>query len=303
MDIEKLRESLQPLTPEDTMSEAGRKILLSDFIIMLHHEPGARTGENIEELHKMRVATRRMRSALQLLSDYYKPKLVKFFQKHLQKLGKKLGDVRDLDVMLQDLTQLPNYQEIHDILAVLENQRQIARNQLHKYLDSPQHKRFIEKFGKFLSKPGKGVAIPEASGIIPYQVRHILPVLIYDHLAIVRAYDTVLDKVDIHTLHTLRIEFKRLRYAISYFKSLLGSSVEQFIEEIKIVQDYLGRLNDIHVAQLRLSQLADHDILQAYISNLAEEEKRLINGFGDVWTKFNSRAVQRKLSDALLVLR
>lgn len=304
MKIEKLQTALQPLQPEDTMPEAGRKILLEDFITMLNYEDGARSGGDIEDLHKMRVATRRMRSALRLLGDYYKPKVIKPFVKQLKTLADKLGKVRDLDVMIHDLRQLPNHELMTDVFTELESQRKVAREQLASHLDSVKCQTFFEKFAKFASKPGKGAQTEdEDDGVIPYQIRHILPVLIHDHLAIVKAYDTVLAEADIHTLHALRIAFKRLRYAISYFKSLLGSSIDGFADELKTMQEYLGRLNDVHVAQMRLSRLPQQDILQQYIHDLAEEEVQLIAGFGEVWTKFNSRTVQRKLSDALLVLR
>ncbi|RPI84049.1 MAG: CHAD domain-containing protein, partial [Chloroflexi bacterium] len=65
------------LAPEDTMAEGGRKTLLYHFALMLAHELGTRSGEDIEELHDMRVATRRMRAALDIFSSYYSPKAIK----------------------------------------------------------------------------------------------------------------------------------------------------------------------------------------------------------------------------------
>jgi len=46
------------------MSEAGRKVLRTHFARMLANEAGTRLGEDIEELHDMRVATRRLRAVL-----------------------------------------------------------------------------------------------------------------------------------------------------------------------------------------------------------------------------------------------
>ena len=62
----------------DTMAEAARKTLLYHLQKMMQHEPGTREGEDPEELHDMRVATRRMRAALRVFEDYlamdrYKP--------------------------------------------------------------------------------------------------------------------------------------------------------------------------------------------------------------------------------------
>ena len=42
-----LQTFIQPIDPQDTMAEAGRKVLLHDFIKMLEHEAGSRSGEDI----------------------------------------------------------------------------------------------------------------------------------------------------------------------------------------------------------------------------------------------------------------
>ena len=51
---------------DDTMAEGARKTLYFHFRRMLYHEPGTRLGQDIEELHDMRVATRRMRAAIRV---------------------------------------------------------------------------------------------------------------------------------------------------------------------------------------------------------------------------------------------
>ena len=86
------------LQPDDPMSEAGRKTLRFHFRRMLHHEPGTRLGEDIEALHDMRVATRRMRAAFRVFGEYYDPKAVRPYLKGLKRTGRALGAVRDLDV-------------------------------------------------------------------------------------------------------------------------------------------------------------------------------------------------------------
>lgn len=316
--IERLMPQTQPTHGEDTMAEAGRKILLQDFVKMLSQEEGVRLGENIEFVHDMRVATRRMRSAFRIFEDYYKSKPVRLFIGQLRDLARALGAVRDLDVLIADFTryqtQLPE-QEARDALVHvvehLEAKRQKARRKLMAYLDSKSYRGFVKTFATFLTSPGKSAKNNDDHTPTPYQVRHVLPVMIHDHLATVRAYDTVLEDADVTTFHALRIEFKRLRYSIEFFEPVMGNTIEKFVDEMKQIQDYLGRLNDVVVAQLRLRGLEEngdlgevvHESFEHYIQSLAEEQEKLMAGFGDVWTKFNSRTVQRHLSDALLVLR
>ena len=81
----------------------------------------------------------------------------------------------------------------------------------------------------------------------PHQVRHLLPLLLHERLAIVRAYDVVLPATEDTTLHALRVEYKQLRYALEFFGPLLGNSAQSFLVEVKAMQDLLGRINDIAV--------------------------------------------------------
>jgi len=305
-----LREAVQPVEPDDLLAEAGRKILLVNFIEMLDHEAGSRSGADIEAVHDMRVATRRMRSLLRLLQASYKKKTIRPFTDQIRIIAGRLGAVRDLDVMIDDLT---TYQKTLDAEAQanlqtaidkLVKRRDKARQQLIKLLDSKPYQQFIKRFSKFLTTAGKGANPPEADEVTPYQVRHVVPVILHQHLAAVRAYDTVMENGSTDTLHALRIEFKRLRYAVSFFSEVLGTSTKDFIDEIKAIQDHLGRLNDVQTGRAGLNSLIEgNSALQDYLAGLEAEAQAKVEQFPAVWARFNSRTIQRHLSDALLVLR
>jgi CHAD domain-containing protein len=120
----------------------------------------------------------------------------------------------------------------------------------------------------------------------------------------------VVENADEATMHALRIEFKRLRYAVSFFESVLGQSIEGFIEQLKVIQDLLGRLNDIRVAGEIFGALSDENlddaqvgVIRDYLAAVEAERATLQAEFVEVWGQFNSRVVQRKLSDSMLVLR
>ncbi len=308
-----LKDFAQPIQPQDAMAEAGRKALLSDFIRMLETEAGSRAGEDIEAVHDMRVATRRMRSTLRLLAAYYKPKAVQPHLDGLRAVAQALGAVRDLDVMIDAINlfgaTLENQTDLQPILDSLNAERNKARKALLRTLDKRDYRRFIEDFSTFLTKAGKGAVPVDPDEIRPYQVRHLLPELIYEHLGAVRAYDDALADADNLTLHALRIEFKRLRYAVSIFADVLGKTSADFITEIKAAQDHLGKLNDLHVAQERLSEIAgklDGDAqaetlaaIQQYVAHLEAEEAELHAGVDEMWRRFSSRSVQRQLSNAV----
>lgn len=314
-DVEALQAHLTPVDPMDDIAEAGRKILLGDFIKMLSRADGTRTGEDIEDVHQMRVATRRMRSAFRLLEEYYKTKRTRPYASFLKQIAARLGAVRDIDVLIEDLEkQRPALDEAHQVtlqgtIDALDKKRRKARKKLVALLDSKDYRKFTAEYAAFLTTPGRGAST--ADGATPHQVRHVLPREIHNHLADVRAYDTVLNEAEAPTLHALRIEFKRLRYIVDYFKDVLGNSGAEYVKSIKIMQDLLGRYNDIHTAHIYIEDLIDNGKLspdelvaaQAYLAHIDAEATELEAQVPEAWAKFNTRSVQSKLSNALLVLR
>jgi CHAD domain-containing protein len=307
-----LKEALQPVANEDTMSAAGRKILQLNTIEMFQHEGGLNGDDAIHSVHQMRVATRRLRSAFRVLQAYFETKAVRPFERAIQKTASALGGVRDMDVLIENIkahqatldeTQQTAFQPLIDHLT---ERREAARADLVDWLDSRDYKQFTRKFTHFLTTSDKGSIEPE-SRLEPHQVRHVAPVIFHQHLANVRAYDTVIPTDKHKILHQLRIEFKRLRYVLTFFSDVLGTSIEEYIEEVKAMQDHLGRLNDAIVARHYLphDEAVDGQIsaVAAYRDFLAAEIETVMAGVPEAWSHFNTRSVQRKLSDALLVLR
>ena len=93
--------------PSDTMTEAAAKTLRFHLAKMLEHEEGTRLGEDPEELHDMRVSTRRMRMALRVFADYLDPEVLRPVLRGLRRTGRTLGAVRDLDVFDEKTQVLP----------------------------------------------------------------------------------------------------------------------------------------------------------------------------------------------------
>jgi len=113
---------------DEPMAEAGRKILRFHFKRMLANEEGARKGDDIEALHRMRVAIRRQRGAFRIVRPYFKRKAVRAFRDELRTLAEHLGDVRDLDVLIEAAV---GYQASlkHDAGAALDPLRALLADQ------------------------------------------------------------------------------------------------------------------------------------------------------------------------------
>jgi len=236
------------------MAEAARKTLYFHFKRMVNHEPGTRLGEDIEELHDMRVATRRMRAAIRVFGEYMDMKKIRPFAKKLRRVGRILGAVRDLDVFKLKtqayIDTLPpqRQDELEPLLSVMDEEHQKAREQMLNLFDSDYYERFKKRFAKFLKKPGAAAlpALGSRGELLPQHIRLVLPVVLYQQLANVRAYEELTKgpEVSLERLHRLRIAFKGLRYTLEFFREVLHPDTAQVIEEIKALQDHLGDLQD-----------------------------------------------------------
>ncbi len=244
-----------PMYPDDPMSEAGRKVLSTHFMKMLANEAGTREGADIEFLHDMRVSTRRMRAAFRIFEPFYSAKAVKRFNKGLRSTGRALGVVRDLDVLIEKAEAYEAALPPDDgftVQPLIENWRTVrerSRQELTEYLDSSAYRRFVEEFRAFLETPGAHARSIPAGEPVAYQVRHIVPRLVMERYEQVRAYEPILDAAPVTTYHMLRIDCKRLRYALEFFAPLLGAGAPALIKQVTGMQDLLGAMQDAHVAE------------------------------------------------------
>lgn len=308
----------------DAISEAARKILRFQFAQMLLNEEGTRLGEDIEALHDMRVATRRMRAALDIFGEAFSPKTTNTLLKGLRATGRRLGRVRDQDVFIDNARQylltLPEEQRagLNPLISRWEEARQEYRQDMLAHLDSKKYAQFKEEFLDFVNTPGAGVRRQSNEILSANLVCEVAPQLIYSCLGDIRAFDPIIDKATLQQFHSLRIAFKKFRYAIEFFQEVMGGEVKQVITDLKKIQDHLGELNDAQVATLILRDyLGEWDLQQqnlpvterkspepviAYLSAVYIRRQQLMDSFHEVWDYFNRPEFRQNLGAAVAAL-
>lgn len=174
------------------------------------HLPLAREGVDPEGVHQVRVAARRLRVWLEL-GGY------QVLHDDLRWLVRGAGKVRDLEVMLH--SPLPK-----SFAAWLAEKLQAARKELTAILDSPRLLGLTRALRNLPPLP-----VPEAERRLGRFERRVQRRQV--------AWNATRSFED---LHALRRALRRLRYAREY----LG----QEVEDLKALQEVLGRLNDADVA-------------------------------------------------------
>lgn len=236
---------MSKLHASSSWGEAAVQIIGAELRRILKHEAGTRLGEDPEELHQMRVGTRRLRSALHLFEPALKlPGATR--RKRIGPLARALGTVRDLDVqieLLRDkyLAALPveEQQRLHQLLVYLDEERARTRAVLLEHLDSRQYQEFKAAATDFLT-------VPRLRGTQAETLYHLLPELFRSQLADLWAHPGW-QEPDVETLHALRIAVKRVRYSAEFFASCYGKGFRSLYLELKRLQEDLGIIHDCDV--------------------------------------------------------
>jgi CHAD domain-containing protein len=297
----------------DPVAEAGRKVLRFHFARMLAREEGTRAGREPEDLHAMRVATRRMRAAWRVFGDGFRPGRTKRHRTRLREIAARLGAVRDLDVLIAGAeswqAELPvaEREALEPLVAAWRTFRDDARLLLVRELDSDAHARFVESFRVFVQTEGEGAVPVDATA--PHRVRDTAASRVWAGYEKVRAYEPVLRWADVETLHELRIAAKWLRYTLEFVRETLDPAVELLVPRVVALQDHLGLMHDADVAaSMARTFLVEHSadvdatsaaVIGRYLDSREREVARLRRTVGIPWRGLAGVTFRRRLGRAL----
>jgi triphosphatase len=285
------------VTVDDHVAEAGRKVMRFHLARMLAREAGTRLGEDPEELHAMRVATRRQRAAWRVFGASFRPGRTKRYRSGLREIASRLGAVRDLDVLLEEAdlyrADLPVSEQraIEPLLTDWREHRDDARVLLIRELDSDGYRRWVDDYRDFVRT--EGVAVVPVGPTQPHRVRDTTASRIWNAYEQVRGYEPVLRWADVETLHELRIAGKWLRYTLEFVREALGDDAAPLIARVTALQDHLGLMNDADVAaSMARTFLVEHSgelsplesaSIGRYLVNREREVARLRRTIGGPW--------------------
>ena len=245
------------VSPDSTLGELAYRVLRKEASAMLARVPGTRLGEDIESLHQMRVATRRMRAGMDMFASVL-PVRAGRLRAELGWLAALLGEVRDLDIQLgrfDDWTEeMPgDHREALDELAdLLAGHRVQARRALLEALDSRRYERLVSGLVAMLAQ---GPSSRSTAGRAPAVVT--MPELIEErHRAARKAARRAKRTGAATDYHRLRIRCKRLRYALEFASGLYDGELKGFVRQMTRLQDALGSMQDAAVASSRLQVIA-----------------------------------------------
>jgi CHAD domain-containing protein len=285
------------VTSDDHVAEAGRKVMRFHLARMLARDAGVRSGHDLEDVHAMRVATRRQRAAWRVFGASFRPGRTKRYRSGLRDVAARLGAVRDLDVLLEAAdayrADMPVAEQraLEPLLSDWRTHRDDARVLLIRELDSDDYRRWLDDYRDFVRT--EGAAVLPVGATQPHRIRDTTASRVWTAYEQVRGYEPVLRWADVETLHDLRIAGKWLRYTLEFVREALGDDAAPLIARVTALQDHLGLLNDANVAaSMARTFLVEHagDLsglesaaIGRYLVSREREVTRLKRSVGPPW--------------------
>jgi inorganic triphosphatase YgiF len=266
------------LAPDATVAEAFTKIVSACLGQASVNEELLRADpSNIEAVHEMRVAIRRLRAAFSLFGPALEDNESKRIKGELKWLSDALGKARDLDVFTKGPLGLlcsrhPDVEGVEDLRGKFESMRNEAHDRLAEAVHSLRFRQLLLDLVNFSVLGGSALPGAEGQCFCEFGAKEFE-----------RRLDKIVKKKSGRSIsgpdelkrHRVRIKMKKLRYVIEFARPLAsGKSYAGIVGALKDAQDSLGAIHDRVAAEQMLSRLlAKHpEATLAFAANIVRDE-------------------------------
>jgi CHAD domain-containing protein len=228
---------------------------------------GVKEAQDIEYIHRMRVASRRLRAALPLFRACFPDKQYKKWMQEISKITRALGDARDADVqiafLLKSKKKIQNDRglqkkrtqdhqpsmeaAIQFLLSSLQKKRKILQDRVLSAISGLEKSRVTDEMQSVFTTMGEEFRTarkkPSLYGIAPVARLRIRKRLL--HLLSYESWVIHPEAVAEH--HAIRIAAKKLRYTMEIYGSIYRNNLKKPLVRVKKVQEILGDIHDCDV--------------------------------------------------------
>jgi CHAD domain-containing protein len=246
------------LTRSSTMRELTVRILQRQWQALISQESGVREADDVDAVHDMRVATRRLRAALRLYDAVYPPRGQEVRQQ-LAELADALGAERDLDLQIAELRTWQTEASDADrrafdgLIAALGPRRAEARQAVLQVFEGDHFETLAANVQQLLTEamqPDRPAAEQPLDEVVPRLVKR-------EYRKLRRQAGEALETMEPVALHQTRIFGKRVRYAVEFVSEVYGRPADRFVRAMTEQQDVLGDHQDAQVGIHRLESMVE----------------------------------------------
>lgn len=250
------------LSPSATVEEALSDIVRHCLGHLMANETTARMGHDPEGVHQMRVALRRLRSALQIFRPFIPVEQMADLGPRIKALADALGSAREWDVFLDDLLApvmkaLPDHGGVLELQSTAQAARDRGYAQVQKTLADPAHTTLLLDLAAWVDgRQWRNQPVNERSTLLLSPVTGMAGALLGKRHRQALKRGRGFARLAPAPRHELRISLKKLRYAADFFRSLYeGKAQRRFVEELATLQEHLGHLQDVATVDKLVGEL------------------------------------------------
>jgi CHAD domain-containing protein len=244
-----------------TVSDTSYQMLVCQYIkgqvkVFKRHIRGSRLARDIEYVHQARVASRRLRTALQICGDCFPRGKSDRWRMETRRLTKRLGKARDTDVQIDFLKKfiadIPSKSDklragLRRLMLRLKQRRHAIQPKVVKTLDRLDKRQILDEIitdiNRITAGFGKQYSKIQSPFVFQRAQEHIR-----DRLVNLFSFEHSLDDPrDGKGHHQMRIAAKRLRYTLEICNLPFEKKLDEHIRGIKHIQSLLGELHDYEV--------------------------------------------------------
>lgn len=230
---------------------------------MLQMDPLVRL-DTPDSVHRMRVAIRRLRSALATFGALLAEEVTDSLRQELKWVADALGEVRDTEVFHDRLHELvasapQHHKELYDagVMTMVDGALRERYQQTHQAalqaLDSERYSALLDQLPQLISGPACSAAAERSA-------KAVLPKMVLKDYARLRRRIKAAEKAEPGQreilLHEARKAAKRVRYAAETLAPVYGNKARRFVKALKRVQSNLGDHHDSAVSRQELRDMA-----------------------------------------------
>ena len=206
----------------------------------------AQAKQDPDNVHELRVATRRLQASLSLLESVMRMRAASKATQRFRRLMKRLGPLRDIHVQLTLVKTWKKSETTSGFRAFLKELEREERRRVRKYLTSKRQKKIREILKVFEQHAASALRSLGAR-----TARRRLVHAVESQRANLEAARAKALSGDIRALHELRKAAKRLRYSLEAAQSALGPETAVEIRRLRSLQGKLGRDRDVQILEKR----------------------------------------------------
>ncbi len=266
---------------------------------------GVLEAKDLECIHRMRVASRRLRAAQALFDDCLPRRRITPWEKEIRKITRSLGLARDLDIQIETIRRFrltvtdPQCQPgANRLILRLLQQRALAQKKVSRTVSNFNGSAIIRLVRSNLQQYIPDEDATKTSSDISTALNKLAADAIIQKMDELIAFDEIADFPDKKTeLHAMRIAAKRFRYTLEIFAPLYSGGLKTWIKSIKEIQEQLGNLHDcdVWIDFLPVFLKDEEELTRQYYGNL-RGFRRILPGL-DVFKLNREAARQRFFND------